>query len=51
MTLHLYFPVPETLRLAEHAVAASEHVASLDERQDGVSCPGRWSGSTTTACT
>ncbi|MDG4803636.1 DUF3085 domain-containing protein [Micromonospora sp. WMMD980] len=40
MALHLYFPLPETLRLAEHAVAAAEHVASYTEREDGVACPG-----------
>ncbi|MDG4760358.1 DUF3085 domain-containing protein [Micromonospora sp. WMMD710] len=40
MALHLYFPLPETLRLAEHAVTASEHIPSLTETEFGVACPG-----------
>ncbi|MEV0003496.1 DUF3085 domain-containing protein [Micromonospora sp. NPDC050980] len=40
MALHLYFPLTDTLRLAEHAIAASEHAASLTEKEAGVPCPG-----------
>ncbi|MEU7171495.1 MULTISPECIES: DUF3085 domain-containing protein [Micromonospora] len=40
MALHLYFDLTETLRLAEHAVAAGEHVASLTETEDGIPCAG-----------
>jgi hypothetical protein len=40
MALHLYFPLPETLRLAEHAVAATEHSPSFTEVEDGITCTG-----------
>ncbi|WP_019030724.1 hypothetical protein [Salinispora arenicola] len=40
MALHLYFDLTDTLRLAEHAVAVDEHVASFAEREDQTPCPG-----------
>ncbi|MEV0811207.1 DUF3085 domain-containing protein [Micromonospora sp. NPDC050200] len=40
MALHLYFDLTQTLRLAEHAVAADEHAPSFTEHEDGVACPG-----------
>jgi hypothetical protein len=38
--IDLYFNLAETLRLAEHAVAATEHSRSGSEHLDGKSCPG-----------
>ncbi|MBM0260110.1 DUF3085 domain-containing protein [Micromonospora sp. 4G55] len=40
MALHLYFDLTQTLRLAEHAVAANEHAPSFTEHEDGIACPG-----------
>ncbi|QOC94367.1 DUF3085 domain-containing protein [Micromonospora craniellae] len=40
MALHLYFDLTATLRLAEHAVAADQHVPSFTEREDQTSCAG-----------
>jgi hypothetical protein len=37
---NLYFDLADTLRLAEHAVAAAEHCPSGSEHLDGQSCPG-----------
>ncbi|WP_433388651.1 DUF3085 domain-containing protein [Micromonospora sp. KLBMP9576] len=40
MTARLYFDLTDTLRLAEHAVAADEHAPTFTEREDGTLCPG-----------
>ncbi|RKN46166.1 DUF3085 domain-containing protein [Micromonospora endolithica] len=40
MATHLYFDLTDTLRLAEHAVAAAEHAPTFTEREDGTPCPG-----------
>ncbi|MFG3302926.1 DUF3085 domain-containing protein [Micromonospora chersina] len=40
MALHLYFDLTQTLRLAEHAVAAAEHAPSFTEHEVGIACPG-----------
>ncbi|MFG1952465.1 DUF3085 domain-containing protein [Micromonospora sp. NPDC048830] len=40
MTLHLYFDLTDTLRLAEHAVAADEQAPTYTEREEGPACPG-----------
>ncbi|WP_168222594.1 DUF3085 domain-containing protein [Micromonospora sp. HM134] len=40
MALRLHFDLAKTLRLAEHAVAADEHVASFTEHENHIRCPG-----------
>ncbi|MDG4834160.1 DUF3085 domain-containing protein [Solwaraspora sp. WMMD1047] len=40
MALHLYFPLPETLRLAAHATTAADQEPSYTEHTDGIACPG-----------
>ncbi|MFI2651798.1 DUF3085 domain-containing protein [Micromonospora fulviviridis] len=40
MALQLYFHLPQTLRLAEHAVAATDQAPSFTEHEDGIACPG-----------
>ncbi|WP_428962243.1 DUF3085 domain-containing protein [Micromonospora fluostatini] len=40
MSLHLYFDLTDTLRLAEHAVAAAEHAPSFTETEEQTTCPG-----------
>ncbi|MFJ6199134.1 tyrosine-type recombinase/integrase [Micromonospora sp. NPDC092111] len=38
--MRLHFDLAKTLRLAEHAVAADEHVASFTEHENHTRCPG-----------
>ncbi|MFG2058564.1 DUF3085 domain-containing protein [Micromonospora sp. NPDC048930] len=40
MALHLYFDLTDTLRLAEHAVAAGEHAHTFTERDEQTPCRG-----------
>jgi hypothetical protein len=40
MPTDLYFDLAETLRLAEHAIAAPENNPSYSEHLDGLACPG-----------
>ncbi|GLI00662.1 DUF3085 domain-containing protein [Phytohabitans aurantiacus] len=40
MATDLFFNLTDTLRLAEHALAAPEHSPSISEQDDGQPCPG-----------
>jgi len=40
MPTDLYFPLPDVLRLADHALAAVDHIPSFTEHRDTLACPG-----------